>query len=373
MQLKKLSQQVVVITGASSGIGLVTARKMASQGTRLVLAARSADALNQLVEEIVTAGGEAISVVADVGNPEDVARISSAAIDRFGGFDTWVNNAGVAIFGKIEETPMEDMRKLFETDFWGVVYGSLEAVKHLRQRGGALINLGSVVSERVAFLQGMYSAAKFAVKGFTDALRMELEHDDAPVSVTLVQPSAIDTPYALNIKNLTGQEFQLPPPVYSPDLVAGAIMRVAQVPKRDIVVGGGGKILSKSEQIAPRLTDKIMETEAFENIQKKDRPISPDDNALHKPSERLAERGNYEGHVMEHSLYTSAALHPVATLLACASMGLGLAALWRATSQPDGQRLVTRGKADPRELTAPATATVTLSGRPAAVSSSGEF
>ena len=174
MKLKKLSEQVVVITGASSGIGLVTARKMAERGARLVLAARSANALTTLVEEITTRGGQAISVVADVGNQDDVKRIAREAIERFGGFDTWVNNAGVGIFGKIEDTPIEDMRKLFETDFWGVVYGSLEATSHLRAQGGALINLGSVVSERAVIMQGVYSSAKFAVKGFTDALRLEL-------------------------------------------------------------------------------------------------------------------------------------------------------------------------------------------------------
>ena len=110
MKLKKLSEQVVVITGASSGIGLVTARKMAERGARLVLAARSANALTTLVEEITTRGGQAISVVADVGNQDDVKRIAREAIERFGGFDTWVNNAGVGIFGKIEDTPIEDMR-----------------------------------------------------------------------------------------------------------------------------------------------------------------------------------------------------------------------------------------------------------------------
>ena len=272
MTLKKISDQVVVITGASSGIGLITARKMAKEGAKLVLAARSAGALAQLEEEINANGGEALAVVADVGRCEDVRRIAQAAKDRFGGFDTWINNAGLGMFGKLEETPIEDFRKLFETNFWGGVYGSLEAVKELRQRGGALINLGSVVSERVAFLQGMYSATKFAVKGFTDGLRMELEHDGAPVSVTLIQPSAMDSPFTLNARNTTGKEYRLPPPVYLPDLAADAILHVAQHPRRDLVVGGGGKALSRSEQWMPRLTDKVMETETFENLQKKDRP-----------------------------------------------------------------------------------------------------
>ena len=193
MKLKKLSQQIIVITGASSGIGLTTARMAAEAGAKLVLAARSENALKELTDEINNNGGKAIYVVADVGKQEDVRKIADQANEKFGGFDTWINNSGVGIFGKIEDTSIEDMRQLFETNFWGIVYGSLEAVKTLKKRGGALINLGSVVSDQVVHLQGIYSTSKHAVKGFTDALRMELEADEQPVSVTLIQPSAINT------------------------------------------------------------------------------------------------------------------------------------------------------------------------------------
>ncbi len=354
MKLKKISEQVVVITGASSGIGLITARKMAQKGAKLVLAARSGQALEQLVAEITAEGGEAVAVTADVGREDDVRNISKVAQERFGGFDTWVNNAGISIIGRIEETPMEDNHRLFDTNFWGIVYGSLEAIKVLKSRGGALINLGSVVSERVAHPQGMYSTSKFAVKGFTDALRMELEEDSSPISVTLIQPSAMDTPFSLNAKNFTGKEFQLPPPVYSPDLVADAILHVAENPKRDIVIGGGGKILSKTEQFMPGLTDKVMESRAFTELQKKDSPASEHEHALYRPSERLLERGNYDGHVMKRSLYTTAALHPAATAVAAFTLGLGLMGLVRARQQtrlvPEQYRLPASTPESRREL-----------------------
>ena len=142
VKLKKLSEQVLVITGASSGIGLVTAREAARRGAKLVLVARAEDALRQLAEEINSAGGEAIHVVADVGREEDVRRAAEEALARFGRIDTWVNNAGVSIYGRILETPFEDMRRLYETNFWGVVYGSQTAARHLRGRGGAIINVG---------------------------------------------------------------------------------------------------------------------------------------------------------------------------------------------------------------------------------------
>jgi NADP-dependent 3-hydroxy acid dehydrogenase YdfG len=153
-KLKRLEDQVVVITGASSGIGLSTARMAATHGARLALAARSEGALRQLADEIKGTGGRAVHVVADVGKREDVRKIAQAAEDEFGGFDTWVKNAGISIYGRIEDVDVEDMRRLFETNFWGLVYGSLEAVARLKRRGGgALINLGSVVSERAVPLQ----------------------------------------------------------------------------------------------------------------------------------------------------------------------------------------------------------------------------
>ncbi|MGE5623098.1 MAG: SDR family NAD(P)-dependent oxidoreductase, partial [Bacillota bacterium] len=158
IRLKKLSEQVIVITGATSGIGLTTARRAAERGARVVLAARNEDALKQLTFELSKRGHEAVHVVADVGIEEDVRKIAQAAIQRFGGFDTWVNNAGISIFGRLEDVPLEDQRKLFQTNFWGVVHGSLVAVEHLKQRGGgAIINLGSEVSDRALPLQGAYS------------------------------------------------------------------------------------------------------------------------------------------------------------------------------------------------------------------------
>lgn len=324
LMLKPVEVQVIVITGATSGIGLVTARKAAERGARLVLASRSEDALKELAEEIKAAGGEATYVVADVGNEEDVQRIAAGARERFGGFDTWINNAGVSIYGTFTEVAIEDQRRLFETNYWGVVYGSLTAVQQLRQRGGALINIGSVLSDRAIPLQGAYCASKHAVKGFTDALRMELEHEGAPISVTLIKPSAIDTPYTDHAKNYLPAEPSNPPPVYAPDLVAEAILHCAENAERDVFIGGGGKGLSILGNYAPRTTDKVMEWTMF-GLQQSDRAAGPrEQHSLDKPSGRSAERGHYAGHVAESSLYTKSSLHPVITgglLLAGAGIG----------------------------------------------------
>jgi short-subunit dehydrogenase len=326
--LKNLSAQVMVITGASSGIGLTTARMAARRGARLVLAARSEEALRQLAEEINSGGGEATYVVADVGREDEVRRIEEKATERFGGFDTWVNNAGVSIYGNLADVSIEDMRRLFDTNFWGVVYGSLVAAERLRTRGGAIINVGSTLSDRAIPVQGIYSASKHAVKGFTDALRMELEAEAAPVSVTLVKPGAIATPYPQHAKNYMEREPTVPPPVYAPEVVAEAILYCAEHPERDVFAGGGGKAISMSGQYAPRVTDKVMEWSMFEMQKSDEPPARPrDDNGLYKASGELKERGEYKVPVFERSIYTKASLHPFVTGAIIAGAGIALAAL----------------------------------------------
>jgi len=329
VKLKKLSEQVMVITGATSGIGLVTARMAARRGARLVVAARAEEALKQLVDEIRAQGGEAEYVVADVGREDDVWNIAKTAHERFGGFDTWVNNAGVSIYGRILDHSTEDMRRLFDTNFWGTVYGSQIAAIHLRRHGGALINVGSTVSDRAIPIQGIYSASKHAVKGFTDALRMELEAEGAPISVTLVKPGSIDTPFPENAKNLMEREPTLPPPVYAPETVAEAILHCAEHPVRDVFVGGGGKAMSVMEKYTPRLGDKIMENFMIEG-QKMDVPAGHiDDNGLYRASGELKERSGRPAYVSESSLYTKASLHPFVTGALVFGAGLAVAALWR--------------------------------------------
>src|SRR3954466_2113030 len=142
ISLKLISAQVIVITGASSGIGLATAREAAKQGAKLVLSARSERTLQSIVEEIIQAGGAATYVVADVARRDEVQRIAHVAVEQFGRIDTWVNNAGVSMYGRLEEVNEQDSRRIFDVNFWGVVNGSLAALPHLRRHGGALINVG---------------------------------------------------------------------------------------------------------------------------------------------------------------------------------------------------------------------------------------
>lgn len=335
VRLKPLEDQVMVITGASSGIGLVTARMAAKRGVRLVLSARNEESLRRLTDEINAAGGEAIFVVADVGEVSEVRNIADEAIRRFGGFDTWVNNAGVSIYGRVLDQNLEDHHRLFQTNYWGIVHGSTVACAHLKKRGGALINIGSVLSDVAIPLQGTYCASKHAVRGYTDALRMELEEEGAPISVTLIKPSSIDTPYIHHAKNLMSVDPLNPPPVYAPETVAEAILHCAEHSEREVYVGGGGKVLSESDHYAPRLTEKVLEATMFD-LQSSDLPKTNRRDSLYAPSGDSQERGGYPGHVSESSVYTKASLHPIVTGVLIAGVSLALAGLWLGGRRSNG-------------------------------------
>jgi short-subunit dehydrogenase len=341
VQLRKIDEQVMVITGATSGIGLTTARMAAEQGAKLVLAARNGEALDQLASELRRKGSKVATVAADVGKPEDVERIGSTAMERFGRIDTWVNNAGISIFGRNEEVALEDMQRLFQTNYWGVVHGSLEAVKHMKTRGGgAIINLGSELSDRSVPLQGLYAASKHAVKAFTDALRMELEKEGAPMSVTLIKPAGIDTMFAVHAKNYMEKEPALPPPIYAPEIVAKSILYAAQHPKRDVFVGGASKAISSGAFAMPRVLDKFMEASMFKQ-QQSDQPSAPNRrDALHEPDPRneLRQRqGMTNRTVMEHCPYTAVALRSNKIMPALLGAG-ALFAAWKLIGRPTPRR-----------------------------------
>ena len=313
-QLKKLEHQTLVITGASSGIGMATARLAAARGAQVVLAARSADGLWEVADAIRAAGREAACVVADVAQEREVRRIAEIALGRFGGFDTWVNNAGVSVYGRIDEVSLEDQRRVFETNYWGTVHGCRVALEHLRHRGGALINIGSVLSERAFPLQGAYSASKHAIKGFTDALRMELMHQRSPVSVTLIKPAAIDTRYAYHAKNYLPMQPQNPPPLYAPEVVAEAILHAAEHPVREVTVGGSGRLLEALDHWLPATMDRIMAQLLPRMQQSRSAARERGPAGLYAAAGEARERSGHASFVFERSAYTAAARHPLAAL-----------------------------------------------------------
>lgn len=257
IRLKPLAEQVMLITGASSGIGLETARRAGAAGAKVMLVSRDGPALAEAAAAIRAAGGEADHHVADVADAVQLEAAAAAAVARFGRIDTWVNDAGVTLYGHLIETPEDQHRRMFDVNYFGTVNAARAAVPRLREKGGALIVVGSVVGDMPAPVMGAYSASKHAVKGFVESLRIELQAEGAPISLTLIKPSGISTPIAANAPNHEPGEPRLPPPVYDPSLVADAILDAAVRPRRSRVVGGAGRLQSLVYEHAPGLSARL--------------------------------------------------------------------------------------------------------------------
>lgn len=350
-KLKPLNQQAIVVTGATSGIGLAVARRAARAGACVFLIARGESDLKTLCEELQGTGARVAWAVADVADYDALAAAAEKCRRLFGGFDTWINNAGVTIFGPIRETTLEDQRRLFETNYWGVVNGSLVAVEHLRERpdGGAIINVGSILSDAPVPVQGVYSASKHAVKGFTNALRMELMREQAPITVSLVKPAAIDTPYSRHARNLTGQAMQNPQPVYATHVVADTILYCASHPIREITVGGGGRLIASFYAALPGVAEPLFARFAPSLMRDRRSAWEPYDDGLYDPTEDGLDEEVYYPMVRQFSALAEVRKHPgIAAGVVAVLAGVGLATLL--LNQRTGPtRLETlRGRINPR-------------------------
>jgi len=254
----KWNEPVVVITGASSGIGKASARQFAEKGARLVLAARRKNVLDDLVDELEEQGVEAIAVEADVSNSNDVQQIAKRAIQEFGRIDVWVNNAGVGAVGRFDEIPLAEHEQLIKTNLMGVIYGASAALKHFRKRRqGVLINVASVEGKQAFAYHASYAASKHAIVGLSSALRQELSvNKERNIYVCTVMPSAINTPFFRHAANHTGKKVVAPPPVYAPEQVADTIVKLAWSPEEEAYVGGLGRLMGAQSRVARSLSDK---------------------------------------------------------------------------------------------------------------------
>jgi NAD(P)-dependent dehydrogenase (short-subunit alcohol dehydrogenase family) len=326
---RPLAEQVVVITGASSGIGRETARLFAQRGAAVVLAARDEAALREVAAEVDALGGRSLAVPTDVTDMAQMQRLADEAVRQFGRIDIWVNNAGVAVYGAVERTPIEELRRVIEVDLLGTMQGAKAALPHLRLSGGTLINVSSIAGERALPLLSAYCAAKHGVIGFSDALRMELIDEDAHVAVTTILPSSIDTPFFKHARSRLGVLPRPMPPVYEPAAVAEAIVWAAEHPTRQIVVGGGGKAIALMQRLSPALLDWLMTRgRVAEKAQESNKPDDGLDNLYAPMPESNAVRGEFAGLVLPGNGYTRTfEFHPARQRLAVAALLLALAAL----------------------------------------------
>jgi NAD(P)-dependent dehydrogenase (short-subunit alcohol dehydrogenase family) len=259
VHLKPIEQQVVVLVGASSGIGREAALQFAQRGAQVIVAARSEAGLLSLTEEIERAGGEASYITADVSDFQQVKAIADKALERYGRIDTWVQAAGTGLVAPFKDITPEEFQRVIDVNLMGQVYGAMVALPHLKREGrGALIHISSMEGRRSLPLQSPYSSAKHGLEGFLESLRVELKHEGVPVSVTSILPSVIDTPFYNHARTKLGVKPTGIPPYYAPSLVAEAILYVAEHPTRDFIVGDVGRVLNILQKLSPTLVDNLL-------------------------------------------------------------------------------------------------------------------
>ncbi|RKN39927.1 SDR family oxidoreductase [Micromonospora endolithica] len=257
---RSLTDAVVVVTGASSGIGTATAYALARRGTAVVLAARSEPALHEVAQRCRELGGRALVVPTDVTDPTAVERLADRAVAEFGRIDAWVNNAAVSAVGLFDEIPVAEFRRVLEVNLLGTAYGTRAALPHLGAAGGGVVvNNASVLAEVAMPYQSAYNATKHGIRGLSDTVRQELRLTGrGAVSICTVLPATIDTPFFRHAANHTGRELVPPPPVYPPEVVARTIVRLLRRPRREAYAGGAARLIGLQWRVAPAVAERVL-------------------------------------------------------------------------------------------------------------------
>lgn len=327
---RPLREQVIVVTGASTGIGRETCLRAAARGAAVVLADHDEVSLRDAAEACQQNGGRALAVVTDVAEWGQVQRLAQQTVEHFGRIDTWVNNAAVTEYAFVTEMSIGDIERIIQVDLIGQIYGMKAALEQMLPRGaGTIINVASVLGVRAVPLQAPYCAAKHGIKGFTEALRMELKHAGTGINVTQVNPTSTNTPFFSHARSRVGSRPQPIPPVYEPSVVADAILFACEHPRRDIFAGGSGKLFEIVQRISPALLDWYMVNRGrmFEQ-QISHEPDNGRDNLFEPLHETGSTRGEWKGRVKKSSFYTRAfELHPNVKRAALGAVVLGGAAL----------------------------------------------
>lgn len=253
---RDLNGAVVVITGASSGIGREAALQFAAEGSRLVLAARDGEALEEVAALCRDRGAEAFAVPTDVSDEGRVDALRDFAMTQLGAIDVWVNDAAAYMMGPVEDVPAAAVRRLFDVNVMGVVHGCRAALKEMKLRDrGVIINVGSVAGKAAYAQASAYCASKHAVHGFTEALRQELV--GTGVEACIVAPATVDTPLFEHAANYTGREIEAMKPIYAPADVAAAIVSCAKRPRREVLVGAAPRMMAMMQTVTPGLFERV--------------------------------------------------------------------------------------------------------------------
>ena len=274
-RLRDGENEIVVITGASAGVGRATARKFAKHGAWVALLARGKGGLEAARKEVEELGGKALAIPVDVANADEVEAAAAKIEIDLGRVDTWINNAMTSVFSPIKEMTPEEFRRVTEVTYLGCVYGTLAALKRMLARDrGVIVQVGSALAYRGIPLQAAYCAAKHAIQGFCDSLRCELLHDNSNVCLTMLQMPALNTPQFGWVKSRLPRKAQPVPPIFQPEVAAEAIYFAAHHPRREFYVGLPSLKAIVANRIAPGLLDRILARTGYES-QQYDGPEDP--------------------------------------------------------------------------------------------------
>ena len=335
------NREVVVVTGASAGIGRATARAFGARGASVGLIARGRDGLQGARREIEAAGGRALVVPADVADAEQVEAAADQVEAAFGPIDVWVNNAMVTVFGPVHALTAAEVRRVTEVSYLGTVHGTMAALRRMRPRDrGTIVQIGSALAYRSIPLQAPYCAAKSAVRGFTDALRCELLHDGCAVHLTMVQLSAFNTPQFDSARNHMDREPQPLPPIFQPELAADAIVWAAHQRRREVWVGWPAVEAILGNRVMPGVLDRMLADTAYEG-QLSDQPLRPHrgDNLYQALPGDHGARGRFSERARAHSWQFRLSRHAAPVLGASAAavllgaVAIGLSARRRDRAQ----------------------------------------
>ncbi len=333
MKRRTLKGSVVVITGASSGIGRATALELARRGALLALAARRPQPLIELAGDCGRLGARAIAVPTDITDPEQVDALARHALDTFGRIDSWINDAAVTSFGSFEETPPEAFRRVLETNFFGTVHGARTALARFREQGsGVLVNVDSVIGHGAFPFQAAYVASKFAVRGLSESLREELAGTE--IHVCTILPASIDTPLFEHAANYSGRAIQPPGLIAPADRVAAAIARVLERPQREVAVGSAARGMIRLHRAAPRLFEWVAGTEVRRDSFGDEPAERTDGNLFHPTAGWSGISGGWRPLARERTAIAASAVGAV--LLAPALLG---AVLLRRALRPPRSRV----------------------------------
>ena len=298
------SPEVVVVTGASSGVGRAIAHAFAKRGAHIGLLARGERGLGDAVAEVQRLGGKAIAVPTDVADHEAVERAAARVEEEFGPIDIWVNDAMATVFARFVDTEPEEFKRATEVTYLGAVYGTMAALKRMVARDrGVIVQVGSALSYRAIPLQAAYCASKFAIRGFTDSIRTELLHDKSNVHITMVQLPGVNTTQFNWCRSKLPKHPMPVPPIYQPEIPAEAVYWAAHHRRRELWVGYSAVQAILGNKLAPSFADWYLAKTGFKGQQMQDRPVSPGrpDNLYEPVQDKAATHGIFDAQAKTRS------------------------------------------------------------------------